>query len=68
MNASLGNYKDAICDLNVAKSMESSLGGKKQIESELKIILDHCKRTSSVVQHDKNSLDTVGEELFLLSS
>ncbi|KAF7816585.1 SET and MYND domain-containing protein 4 [Senna tora] len=60
-NASLGNNKDAICDLNVAKSMESSLGGKKQIESELKNILDQCERTSSVVQHKKNSLDTIGE-------
>ncbi|KAJ1387499.1 Tetratricopeptide-like helical domain superfamily [Sesbania bispinosa] len=61
-NASLGNYKDAICDLNVAKIAESSMGGKRQIESELKIIIDQCN-TSTVVQlqHKENSLNTVGE-------
>ncbi|XP_061356654.1 histone-lysine N-methyltransferase ASHR1 isoform X2 [Gastrolobium bilobum] len=61
VNASLGNYKDAIYDLNVAKSVESSIGGKRQIESELKIIFDQCKSTSTVVQHKENSLKTVGE-------
>ncbi|KAK7317049.1 hypothetical protein RJT34_00961 [Clitoria ternatea] len=63
VNAALGNYKDAICDLNVAKSMESSVGGKRQIEAELKIILGQCKTTSTVVQlqHMDNSLNTAGE-------
>ncbi|XP_057458415.1 uncharacterized protein LOC130749135 [Lotus japonicus] len=62
-NASSGNYKDAICDLNVAKSVESSMSGKRQIEQELKIILDRCKSTSTIgqVQHKENSLNTVGE-------
>ncbi|XP_054788195.1 uncharacterized protein LOC129294093 isoform X3 [Prosopis cineraria] len=60
-NVSLGNYKDAICDLNVAKSMESSLSGKKQIKGELKNILHQCEGTSSVVQNEKNSLDTADE-------
>ncbi|KAF1865656.1 hypothetical protein Lal_00005033 [Lupinus albus] len=60
-NASLGNYKDAICDLNVAKSMESSLGGKRKIETELKSILDQCKSASMAVKHSGNCLNTVGE-------
>lgn len=67
VNASLRNYKDAICDLNMAKSMESSTGGKRQIESELKIIFDQCKSTSTVIQpQHKNSLNTVGKKLSLL--
>ncbi|XP_028782323.1 uncharacterized protein LOC114738435 isoform X2 [Neltuma alba] len=60
-NVSSGNYEDAICDLNVAKSMESSLSGKKQIESELNSILHECEGTSSVVQNERNGLDTVDE-------
>ncbi|OIW15313.1 hypothetical protein TanjilG_10753 [Lupinus angustifolius] len=60
-NASLGNYKDAICDLNVAKSMESSLGGKRKIENELKSILDQCKSASMAVKHSGNCLNTVDE-------
>ncbi|GAV76049.1 TPR_11 domain-containing protein, partial [Cephalotus follicularis] len=39
VNASLENYQDAVRDLTIAQSMESSLGGKRQIESERKIIL-----------------------------
>ncbi|XP_027339263.1 SET and MYND domain-containing protein 4 isoform X2 [Abrus precatorius] len=63
VNASLGNYKDAISDLNVAKSMESSMSGKRKIEGELNTILDQCKGMSTVVQpqHKENSLKTVGE-------
>ncbi|KAK7282465.1 hypothetical protein RIF29_11271 [Crotalaria pallida] len=60
-NASLGKYKDAICDLSVAKSVESSLGGKTQIEIELKSILDQCQSTSTAVQHNGNCLNTLGE-------
>ncbi|KAK8465279.1 hypothetical protein PHAVU_009G040900 [Phaseolus vulgaris] len=62
-NASLGNYRNAICDLNVAKIVEPSLGGKRQIEVELKILLDQCKSTSAAVQiqHKDNSCNTVGE-------
>lgn len=69
-NASLGNYRDAIFDLNVAKSVESSIGGKRQIESELKIILDQCKSISTVVQpqHKENSLDTAGKKHSLLAT
>ncbi|KAH1255539.1 RNA polymerase II-associated protein 3 [Glycine max] len=62
-NASLGNYKNAICDLNVAKSVEPSMGGKRQIEGELKILLDQCKSTTAVeqIQHTENNCNTVGE-------
>ncbi|KAL2339512.1 hypothetical protein Fmac_007452 [Flemingia macrophylla] len=60
-NASLGNYKSAICDLNMAKSVELSLSGKRQIEGELKILLDQCQSTSVVVQDKKNNCNAVGE-------
>ncbi|MED6193508.1 hypothetical protein PIB30_020121 [Stylosanthes scabra] len=60
-NASLGNYKDAECDLNMAKIMESSSSGKRQIESEQKNILDQCNSTSTGLQHKENTLTTVGE-------
>ncbi|XP_058786654.1 uncharacterized protein LOC131661214 [Vicia villosa] len=62
-NVSLGNNRDAICDLNIAKSVESSTGGKKQIESEVKIVLDQSKSANIAVQprHKENSLNTVGE-------
>lgn len=62
-NASLGNYKNAICDLKVAKSVEPSMGGKRQIEGELKILLDQCKSTNAVVQlqNKENNCNTVGE-------
>ncbi|KAK7410797.1 hypothetical protein VNO78_01894 [Psophocarpus tetragonolobus] len=62
-NASLGNYKNAICDLNVAKSVEPSVSGKRQIEGELKILLHQCKSTSVVaqIQHKENSCNTMGE-------
>ncbi|KAD4585861.1 hypothetical protein E3N88_23462 [Mikania micrantha] len=38
-NSSLGNYDDAVRDLNVSLCMEHSLSGKQQIEGELKLIL-----------------------------
>ena len=67
-NASLGNYKNAICDLNVAKSVEPSMGGKRQIEGELKILLDQCKSTTAVeqIQHTENNCNTVGKKFSLL--
>lgn len=62
VNVSLENHEDAVRDLTIAKNRESSLAGKKQIESELKIILDQSKRTSNkAVQHTKNNL-RVSEE------
>ncbi|XP_044461644.1 SET and MYND domain-containing protein 4 isoform X4 [Mangifera indica] len=57
VNASLGNYEDAVQDLIIAKDMEPSSGGKKQIESELKIILDQSKSAGSkFVQKNANNL------------
>ncbi|KAJ9545735.1 hypothetical protein OSB04_025442 [Centaurea solstitialis] len=40
-NISMGNYDDAVCDLKVSLCTEQSLSGKRQIEGELKLILDH---------------------------
>lgn len=61
MNASLGNFEDAVHDLNIAKNLELSFGGQRQIESELRIITDMVERTeSSLVQHKENELDLLG--------
>ncbi|KAG8633611.1 hypothetical protein MANES_18G121600v8 [Manihot esculenta] len=59
-NAALGIYKDAIHDLDVAKNVELSLGGKKQIENELKIIVDQYEGTRSV-QHIENTVRNFNE-------
>lgn len=69
-NVSLGNNRDAICDLNIAKSVESSTGGKKQIESEVKIILDQSTSANISVKprQKENSLNTVGKKLSLLNN
>ncbi|KAF5467559.1 hypothetical protein F2P56_017372 [Juglans regia] len=62
MNASLGNFEDAVHDLNIAKNLELSFGGQRQIESELRIITDMFERTeSSLVQHKENELDLLDE-------
>ncbi|KAJ0102835.1 hypothetical protein Patl1_05341 [Pistacia atlantica] len=64
VNASLGNSEDAAQDLTIAKDMESSVGGKKQIESELKIILDQSKSAGSkFVQHNANNLSVPEDPL-----
>lgn len=61
-NAALGNYEDAVNDLNVAKNMELSLGGKRQIESEIKIIVDQNKDTSrTLVQQNESYLGNFGK-------
>ncbi|XP_008234145.1 PREDICTED: SET and MYND domain-containing protein 4 [Prunus mume] len=56
-NASMGNYKDTIRDLDVAKILELTMGGKRQIESEMKIILDQQNSTSnpSIQQYESTS-------------
>uniref|UniRef100_A0A2P2LMD0 SET and MYND domain-containing protein 4 isoform X2 n=1 Tax=Rhizophora mucronata TaxID=61149 RepID=A0A2P2LMD0_RHIMU len=46
-NAALGNYKDAFDDLNIAKNTELSLGGKRQIDNELKLLVDQHNCTSN---------------------
>ncbi|XP_017984570.1 PREDICTED: SET and MYND domain-containing protein 4 isoform X1 [Theobroma cacao] len=51
VNATLGNYEDAVNDLTVARNMEPSLGGKKQIESELDILGQHHDRKSAKPVH-----------------
>ncbi|XP_042492163.1 histone-lysine N-methyltransferase SMYD3 isoform X7 [Macadamia integrifolia] len=43
--ASMANYEEAVCDLNVALDMELSLCRKAQIKCEIDTILDHCRRT-----------------------
>ncbi|XP_056172101.1 uncharacterized protein LOC115664565 isoform X2 [Syzygium oleosum] len=55
INASSENYEDAMADLHVANLMETSLGGKRQIEGEMKILQVQFTRTSgSSTQHDEN--------------
>jgi hypothetical protein len=62
VNASLGNYEDAARDLIIAKTFELSSSGRRQIESELKIISDQYKRTEvSMVPHNENKLDILGK-------
>lgn len=57
-NASLGNFEDAIQDLNVSLKMEVSLSGKRQIEDELRIILDqHKLKHSSSYKSNRNESD-----------
>lgn len=56
INGALENFEDAIRDLNVAMNMEKSLGGKRQIQSELGSILDkHRSTSSSTDQHNAKS-------------
>lgn len=58
----MGRYEDAIRDLDVAKSVEASDGGKKQIESEIKVVLDQQYRAaSSSRQHNQNDSIVLGK-------
>jgi len=57
-NASLKNYEDAVCDLEVAVKMEPSLSGKRQIENELKLISDQYKKTCTSL--DKSNKSNLG--------
>lgn len=66
-NASIGNYEDAICDLDVAKVLELSMSGKRQIESETKIISDQHKSTIPSEQDNENNSNIFGKILTLLS-
>ncbi|PON71106.1 N-terminal acetyltransferase A, auxiliary subunit [Parasponia andersonii] len=61
-NASLGIYKDAINDLNVAKIVEVSSGGRSQIESELQKLLDQRSKTTCLpLQPNVNNLNILDE-------
>lgn len=58
----MGNYNDAILDLNVAKIVELSSSGKRQIESELKTILDQYNSTiNSPAQHTEDKFNILGK-------
>lgn len=60
----MGNYKDTIRDLDVAKILELTMGGKRQIESEMKIILDQQNSTSNPsIQQYENTSDILGKIL-----
>ncbi|KAH7548212.1 hypothetical protein JRO89_XS14G0083900 [Xanthoceras sorbifolium] len=68
VNASLGQNEDAVQDLTIANNMELSLGGKRQIESELKIILDQSKRTCyRVAEQNEKNLRTMEEPLQMIT-
>ncbi|RZC85692.1 hypothetical protein C5167_026357 [Papaver somniferum] len=46
-NASMGNYKDAIQDLDIAMNMELSSGGNSKITKELEIIKKQSRRVKN---------------------
>ncbi|RZC83261.1 hypothetical protein C5167_046037 [Papaver somniferum] len=46
-NASMGNYKDAIQDLDIAMNMELSSGGNSKIKEELEIIKKQSRRVKN---------------------
>ncbi|KAK6135538.1 hypothetical protein DH2020_030709 [Rehmannia glutinosa] len=53
-NSSLGNHEDAINDLNVSLKIETSLSGKRQIESELNMLLGQSRLRSSPLEKPMN--------------
>ncbi|KAK6135587.1 hypothetical protein DH2020_030695 [Rehmannia glutinosa] len=54
VNSSLGNHEDAINDLNVSLKIETSLSGKRQIESELNMLLGQSRLRSSPLEKPNN--------------
>lgn len=47
--------------------MESSLSGKRQIQSEMKILLGHHKTTiTTPIQHNVNNLANLGKEVIII--
>ena len=62
----MGKYEDAMRDLDVAKIMEASVGGKKQIESEMKVVIDQqCRAATTSAQHNQNNSEILGKILRL---
>lgn len=60
-NASLGNHEDALRDLTISMKLELSLGGKKQIENEMTMILDRSKEKAGSLQTSEECrLDITG--------
>lgn len=56
------NYKDSVNDFNVAKTLEPSLGGRKQIEAELNLYLDKCSAVrNSLVRDDEENSCVLGK-------
>ncbi|KAJ6395128.1 hypothetical protein OIU77_020399 [Salix suchowensis] len=61
-NVDLENFKDAVNDFNNAKKFELSMDGKRHIETELTIILERQKSTSSkTVQENENCFGHFGK-------
>ncbi|KAJ4971185.1 hypothetical protein NE237_004284 [Protea cynaroides] len=54
-NSSMGNYEDAIRDLNVALDMELSVCGKAKITCEIDTILSHYRRAKGTISSWDNS-------------
>ncbi|KAL0304001.1 UNVERIFIED_CONTAM: hypothetical protein Sradi_6268200 [Sesamum radiatum] len=69
-NSSLSNYQDAINDLTVSLKIETSLSGKRQIESELSTLLDQSRQRSSAVEkpNDDSSDEQLQVELQCVST
>ncbi|KAL0321737.1 UNVERIFIED_CONTAM: Stress-induced-phosphoprotein 1 [Sesamum calycinum] len=69
-NSSLSNYQDAINDLTVSLKIETSLSGKRQIESELSMLLDQSRQRSSAVEkpNDDSSDEQLQVELQCVST
>ncbi|GER50861.1 tetratricopeptide repeat protein [Striga asiatica] len=62
-NSSLGNHKDAIDDLNVSLSVETSSSGKRQIESELNMLMGQSRSyvTDERLQMDLHCVSTTAK-------
>ncbi|KAK4433451.1 Stress-induced-phosphoprotein 1 [Sesamum alatum] len=69
-NSSLCNYQDAINDLTVSLKVETSLSGKRQIESELNMLLDQSRPRSSAIEkpNDDSSDEQLQVELQCVST
>ncbi|KAK6155982.1 hypothetical protein DH2020_010230 [Rehmannia glutinosa] len=63
-NSSLGNHEDAISDLNVSLKIETSLSGKRQIESELNKLLDQSRLRSNAMEKPNNEISELAGLLF----
>ncbi|CAN1301405.1 RNA polymerase II-associated protein 3 [Linum perenne] len=61
-NAALGNHQEAILDLDLAKNIEISSAGKRQIEGELNMIMSQWTCASRTVdQFSQNSIEAAEE-------
>ncbi|XP_057778491.1 uncharacterized protein LOC130997245 isoform X2 [Salvia miltiorrhiza] len=71
-NSSLGNYEDAIKDFSVSLKLETSSSGKRQIESELNLLLGQSRLRSSAtateLRHDCSTDEPLEMELQCVST